>query len=102
VNSSGLVYNRATQLFGGTVTITNTSTTALIGTLQFELTGLPVGVTWANTSGIAADGNPFIAINPPNGILAPGQSLTFSVYFKNPNLISFVYGVLVLDDDAIS
>lgn len=102
VRSSGLVYNRATQLFGGTITITNTGTTSLIGTLQFELTGLPAGVTWANANGIAADGNPFITINLPNGILAPGQSFTFSVYFKNPSLISFVYGFLLLDEDASS
>jgi hypothetical protein len=102
VTSSGLVYNRATQLFGGTITITNTGTTSLIGTLQFELTGLPAGVTWANAIGIAADGNPFININLPNGILGPGQSFTFSVYFKDPNYISFTYGILVLDEDASS
>ena len=102
VSSSGLVYSRATQLFGGAITITNTGTTSLIGTLEFELTGLPAGVTWANASGIAADGNPFILITLPNGILAPGQSFTFSVYFKNPNHISFVYGFLVLDENASS
>ena len=102
VRRSGLIYNRATLLFGGTISITNSGTTTLIGTLQIELTGLPSTLTWANASGIAADGNPFIAVNLPNGILAQGQSITLSVYFKNPNFVSFAYGFLVLDEDASS
>jgi len=97
VSKSGLVYNRATQLFGGTITLTNAGTTTLFGTLEFEVTGLPAGVTLANASGTAADGNPFIAVNLANGLLAPGQSFVFAVQFKNPKLLSFVYGFLVFD-----
>ena len=92
VSKSGLVYNRATQLFGGTITITNTGTTDLIGTLEFEVTGLPAGVTLANATGIAPDGNPYITINLANGVLAPGQSITFTVLFSDPTKVSFVYG----------
>ena len=102
VSKSGLVYNRATQLFGGTVTITNTGTTNLIGALEFEVTGLPAGVTLANASGIAPDGNPYISINLANGVLAPGQSITFTVLFKNPKLLSFAYGILIFDENASS
>ncbi len=68
-SESGLVYNRSTQLFGGNITMTNAGLTNLIGTLVFEFTGLPAGVTLANATGIAADGSPFISINLPNGIL---------------------------------
>ena len=102
VSKSGLVYNRATQLFGGTMTVTNTGTTNLIGTLEFELTGLPAGVTLANASGIAPDGNPYISINLPNGVLVPGQSITFTVLFKNPKLLGFTYGILAFDENASS
>ncbi len=100
VSKSGLVYNRATQLFGGTVTITNMGSTALIDTLQFEVTGLPAGVTLANASGTAPDGNPYIAISLGTSTLAPGQSITFNVLFKNPKLLSFTYGLLVTDEIA--
>ena len=102
VSKSGLVYNRATQLFGGTMTVTNTGTTNLIGTLEFELTGLPAGVTLANASGIAPDGNPYISINLPNGVLVSGQSITFTVLFKNPKLLGFTYGILAFDENASS
>ena len=100
VSKSGLVYNRATQLFGGTITVTNTGTTNLIGTLEFEVTGLPAGVTLANASGIAQDGNPYISINLANAVLAPGQSITFTVLFKNPKRLSFAYGILAFEENA--
>lgn len=100
VSKSGLVYNRATQLFGGTITITNTGTTNLIGPLEFEVTGLPAGVILANASGIAQDGNPYISINPAGGVLSPGQSITFTVLFKNPKLSSFAYGILAFDENS--
>ena len=102
ISKSGLVHNRDTQLFGGTVTIANTGTTNLIGTLEFELTGLPDGVILANASGIAPDGNPYLSINLGDGVLAPVQSITLTVLFKNPKLLSFAYGILAYDVGADS
>ena len=64
------------------------------------MTGLPAGVILANASGIAPDGNPYISINLANGVLAPGQSITFTVLFKNSKLLSFAYGILTFDEDA--
>ena len=87
-------------MFGGTITVANTGTTNLVGALEFEVTGLPAGVILANASGIAPDGKPYIFINLANGVLAPGQSITFTVLFKNPSLLSFTYGVLVFDEIA--
>jgi hypothetical protein len=84
------------------MTVTNTGTTNLVGTLEFELTGLPVGVTLANATGTAPDGNPYISINLPGGVLAPGQSVTFTVLFKNPKLLAFTYGILAYDENASS
>ena len=97
---SGLRHNRATQLFGGTITFTNIGTTNLIGTLDFEVTGLPAGVILANASGIAPDGNPYISINLANGALAQGQSIIFTVLFKNPKRLSFTYGILAFEENA--
>ncbi len=102
VSKSGLVYNRATQLFGGTITITNIGTTNLIGALDFEVTGLPAGVILANASGIAPDGNPYISIYLANGVLAPGQSITFTVLFKNPKRLSFTYGIFAFEENSNS
>jgi hypothetical protein len=91
--SSGLVYNRATGLFGGTITLTNTGTTALTGRLMVLLTGLPTGVTLANASGYTAAGTPYLLVNLPNNTLAPGSSITFGVQFRNPSKVSFGYSV---------
>jgi hypothetical protein len=85
---SGLVYNRATGLFGGTLTLTNPGSTALTGPLVVELTGLPAGVTLANASGYTADGTPYLLVNLPNNTLAPGSSITFGVQFRNPSKVS--------------
>jgi hypothetical protein len=94
---SGLVYNRATQLFGGSITLTYTGTTTIVGTFEFVLSGLPAGVTLANSSGYTTDGDSYILISLPNGILLPGQSVTFTVFFANPNRSSFTYGIMALD-----
>ena len=93
---SGLVLNRSTQLFGGTITLTNTGSTALTGTLEVLLTGLPSGVTLANASG-TVNGNPYILVNLTNGVLASGQSINFTVLFANPHRLSFLYEVSIYD-----
>jgi autotransporter-associated beta strand protein len=100
VSKSGLVYNPATGLFGGTITLTNNGTTNLVDTLAVELTGLPAGVTLANASGIAADGNPYLSVSLPGGVLAPGQSVNVTVLFKNPSLSAFSYGIIVIDENG--
>jgi hypothetical protein len=102
VNStaSGLVYNRATQLFGGTITLTNTGTTTLNGMLEVVLTGLPSGVTLSNASGYTADGNPYILVSLPNNKLAPGASVTFTVRFANPKRVLFGYTLGIFDEDT--
>jgi RHS repeat-associated protein/uncharacterized repeat protein (TIGR01451 family) len=96
-SESGLVYNRATQVFGGTITLTNTGSTALTGEIEILLTGLPSGVTLANATGYTADGTPYITINLAGGTLAAGQSISIAVLFSNPNKISFEYGITIFD-----
>lgn len=91
--ASGLIYNRATQLFGGTITLTNTGKVALDGLIEVVLTGLPSGVTLANASGYTPDGNPYLLVDLRNSPLAAGRSLNITVLFANPKKSSFQYGL---------
>jgi len=86
---SGLVYNRATKLFGGTVTLTNTGTVSITGQLQVTFTGLPAGVTLSNATGSDSNGDPYLLVNV--GTLAAGKTFTFSVYFSDPNNVLISY-----------
>jgi hypothetical protein len=80
--ASGLAYSRVSQTFSGTVTITNISGSAISGPLQILLTGMTAGVTLVNATG-SLSGTPYMTV-PMSGSLAPGQSVTVSVQFKNP------------------
>ena len=97
---SGLVRNRATGLFGGTITLTNTGSTTWTGQLQVVLSNLPTGVTLANAAGTTSSGNPYLLVNLPAGGLAPGHSVTFVVSFSNPKLLSFQDVLTVFDDGS--
>jgi hypothetical protein len=81
--ASGLAYSRVSQTFNGTVTITNISGSAISGPLQILFTGMPANVTLVNaTSNLS--GTPYLTVPAVAG-LAPGQSATVSVQFKNPS-----------------
>lgn len=95
VERSGLGYNRFTDISSGTITITNTGSTALTGELEVVITGLPSGVTLENASGYDANGDPYLLVNI--GTLAPGQSVTIAVQFYNPKKLLFNYDVSVFD-----
>ena len=92
VSSSGLVYNRSTGLFGGTITLTNLGPVAIPGPLHIALTGLPAGVTLANAVGQTASGDPYLIAAGP---LAPGQSVTVTVLFSDPSRTLIQYGITV-------
>ena len=81
--ASGLAYSRASQLFNGTVTIRNISSNTINGPLEVVLTALPGGVILVNASG-SFGGSPYLAVPSVNN-LAPGQSATVTVQFKNPS-----------------
>ena len=101
-SASGLVYNRGTGLYGGTVTLTNTGTTALSGQLMIVFTGLQqYGVTLTNANGTDANGDPYILVNLTTP-LKPGQSVTFNVYFRNPSKTLFNYGLTTFDGTTTS
>lgn len=88
ISSSGLVFNRSTQLFTGTVIITNTSSTPIAAPLKLEFDNLTAGVTLSNASGTHA-GAPYLSASATS--LAPGQSVTVAVSFKNPAKTNVAY-----------
>jgi hypothetical protein len=96
--ASGLVYNRATGLFGGTITLTNTGKTTPTHTLQEVFNGLPAGVTLFNATGTTAAGAPYILLSLPTSGLAPGASITFKVSYYNPKHLKIGYSLKSYDE----
>jgi CSLREA domain-containing protein len=93
---SGLRLNHATGLYSGTLTFTNTGTSALTGSIELVLAGLPSSVTLANASGVTGSGLPYLLL-PLGTPLAPGQSVTISVQFRNTSNLLFDYAVRAYD-----
>ena len=77
--TSGFVYNRATQTYSGTLTVTNNGAAAINGNLAVALNGLPGGVTLSNAAG-SNNGAPFVAQAVS---LAAGASVALPVKFSN-------------------
>jgi len=80
--ASGLAYSRVSQTFNGTVTIRNISGSAISGPFQIVFFGKLAGVTLVNATGNLS-GTAYLTV--PVGSLAPGQSTTVNVKFKNPS-----------------
>jgi predicted extracellular nuclease len=93
ITSTGLSYSRSTKQFSGTLTITNTSGSALAAPLQLVLSGLPAGDTLANATGIGAAGPYITAI--PSGSLAPGASVQVTIRIGAPQSPSPIFTPLV-------
>ena len=95
VVSSGLVYSRATQLFTGTLTITNTGASAVAGPDSVELTNLSAGATLTN--GTTISGLPALQVFSSGATLAPGQSVTVPISFNNPSMGVISYAPVVVN-----
>jgi hypothetical protein len=85
---SGLTVNRFTNKYTGTVTITNTGGRTLAGPLHLRLLALTAGVTLDDPTGVN-DGVPYLAL--PVASLTPGQSVTLTTTFSNPNKAGIAY-----------
>jgi hypothetical protein len=83
ITASGLTYSRVSQTFNGTVTITNRGTSSIAGPFQILMSGLSAGATMVNST-LSFGGFPYIVV-PNVSSLAPGQSATVNVQFKNPS-----------------
>jgi hypothetical protein len=88
ITRAGLTVNRFTNKYTGTVTIANTGGQTLAGPLHFRLLGLTAGVTLDTQTGVK-DGVPYMAL--PVASLAPGQSVTLTTTFSNPNKVGIAY-----------
>lgn len=80
--TSSFVYNRATRLYTGKLTITNTGSSNIITPVAVALNGLTAGVTLTNALG-QYNGAPYTAIT--NSGLAAGASITIPLSFSNPS-----------------
>ncbi len=95
VVSSGLVYNRRTQMFSGTLTITNTGSSVANGPYSVELTNLTPGVTLTN--GTTVSGLPAVQVIGAGASLAPGQTVSAAVSFSNPSMTVISYTPVVVN-----
>ena len=84
ITRSGLVLNRATNTFDSTVTLRNTSSTAVIAPINAAISGLPTSVTLANKAGQTPDGKPYVSPMSAGSLLQPGGTLPFVLTFANP------------------
>jgi hypothetical protein len=82
VANSSFVYNRATKLYTGAMTITNTSQSAISGPFVICLNNLTGGVALVNSNGIY-NGYPHIDPSTPAS-LNPGESFSVPLKFSNP------------------
>ena len=82
IQRSGLVLNRATGKYSGTIILTNSSTNTLAGPFQVRFDKLPAGVTLDASKGLH-NGAPFITVSSAS--LAPGAKISLPVVFTNPS-----------------
>ncbi|WP_338845142.1 ExeM/NucH family extracellular endonuclease [Massilia sp. W12] len=87
--ASGLVFNRSTQTFNGSLTLR--ANAAVNGPLQVELSGLPAGVTLKNATGLR-NGVPYITLNQA---ISAGQAVSVPLSFSNPNKVAINYSVKI-------
>lgn len=80
VTSSGLVYNRATGTYSGSITVLNQAAATVAGPLHVVLSGISAGITVVNAAGIVAEG-PYLSSSA--GSLAAGASVVFNVQLRN-------------------
>jgi hypothetical protein len=82
VTSVGPVYNRTTQKFSVTYTLTNKTAASISGPVNVEFDNLTSGVSIDNPSG-THNGAPYVTFG--NGAFAAGQTVTVTVIFSNPS-----------------
>jgi uncharacterized protein len=92
ISRSGLVLNRATGVFSGTISIKNTSGATINGPINVLLQNLTAGVTLTNAAG-SEGGVPYISGTGP---IIPGATLTLPVTFMNPARVILNYDVRVV------
>jgi hypothetical protein len=88
---SGLVYNRTTRRFAGSIRVTNIGGATIAAPLQVVLEGLTSGVVLTNAGG-TQNGAPYVTGTAP---LAAGQTVSVPVQFANPSSLPLDYAVKI-------
>jgi hypothetical protein len=92
MTSVGPVYNRTTQKFSVTYTLTNKTAASINGPINVEFDNLTTGVSIDNASG-TRNGAPYVTF--PNGAFAAGQAATVTLTFSNPSKGPIGYNAVV-------
>jgi hypothetical protein len=95
VVSSGLVYNRGTQLFNGTISVTNNGSSSLSGPYSVELVNLTSGIALQN--GTTVGGVPAVQVVGSSAAIAPGQTISVPVSFSDPSRAAINYTATVVN-----
>jgi uncharacterized repeat protein (TIGR01451 family) len=95
VKGGSLSYNSALNEFVQTITLTNSSGSTLFGPLALQLTNLSSNATLANANGTQANGNPYVDFLSAGHSLAAGQSITVTLYFRDPSKQGISYDTQV-------
>jgi len=98
---SGFRYNRLTKRYVQNVTITNITNIPIEAPVSIVLTNLTQGVSLFNATGtttfVKPIGSPYRTVNVgSDNILAPGESVSTTLEFTNPNNLPISYDILVL------
>jgi phosphatidylinositol-3-phosphatase len=80
ITPSGFVFNRRSNTYVQTATITNMLSAAITNPVYLEVSSLPSGATLTNSAGTATDGNPYVLVSASG--LAQGASATVTLQFS--------------------
>jgi hypothetical protein len=83
--SSGILYNRVSKTYSGTITIKNISYASIGGPFQIVANSLTAGVTLLNANG-TFNGNRYLTLSLSS--LGPSQSATATLQFSDPTNVS--------------
>jgi len=98
---SGFILDRRTNRFVQQVTLTNTGTTPIVGSVALALDSLSPTVTLATSAGVtgatAPSGSPLALVNVgPDNILSSGESATVVLQFINPTRVAITYSARII------
>jgi lysophospholipase L1-like esterase len=85
---SGLAWNRITNKYSASITLTNTSGATIAGPFQLAFANLTAGVTLDNATG-TRDGAPYITV--AGAAIAAGASFTVPLVYSNPDKAAIAY-----------
>jgi hypothetical protein len=91
-----ITYIKNKKVYSETVTLTNTTSSSLMGPLSLELTGLPSGVVLTDATG-TTNGNPFIRFLGSGNTLKKGASVTITLTFTAASQSAITFGTEVVN-----